>query len=148
ATVCDEVFRVLTNLRRQPAVRIAAPYYDDKVYIEALASTIGAELAKLSFEPDLILASYHGMPESYVRKGSSSCNHCARTRELLRAELKIPDSKLIMTFQSRFGRAEWLKPYTIETVKQLAKNGVKNLVVITPGFAADYLEALEEIAGE
>jgi ferrochelatase len=129
-------------------VRIAAPYFDDKVYVEALAATTNAELAKLSFQPDLILASFHGMPESYVRKGDPYYDHCARTTVLLRQELKLDDSKLMMTFQSRFGRAEWLKPYTIATVKQLAKSGVKNLVVITPGFAADCLETLEEIAQE
>jgi protoporphyrin/coproporphyrin ferrochelatase len=148
ATVCDEVFRVLTGLRRQPTVRIAAPYYDDKVYIEALASTTSAELKQLPFKPDLVLASYHGMPESYVRKGDPYYDHCARTTALLRQELKLGEDRLVMTFQSRFGRAEWLKPYTIETVKQLAKKGVKNLVVITPGFSADCLETLEEIAQE
>ena len=148
ATVCDEVFRVLTGLRRQPTVRIAAPYYDDAVYIEALASTTSAELGKLSFTPDLILASYHGMPESYVRKGDPYYDHCRRTTALLRDQLTLEGNKLVMTFQSRFGRAEWLKPYTIDTVKQLARNGVKNLVVITPGFAADCLETLEEIAVE
>jgi protoporphyrin/coproporphyrin ferrochelatase len=148
ATVCDEVFRILMALRRQPTVRIAAPYYDDRVYIEALAASTSAELAKLAFEPDLILASYHGMPASYVRKGDPYYAQCARTTELLRAELKLNDRQLIMTFQSRFGRAEWLQPYTIATVKHLAKNGVKNLVVITPGFAADCLETLEEIAHE
>jgi protoporphyrin/coproporphyrin ferrochelatase len=148
ATVCDEVFRVLIELRRQPTVRIAAPYYGDKAYIEALAATTSAELAKLSFQPDLILASFHGMPESYVRKGDPYYDHCARTTALLRRELKLDDSKLMLTFQSRFGGAEWLKPYTIDTVKQLAKNGVKNLVVITPGFAADCLETLEEIVQE
>jgi protoporphyrin/coproporphyrin ferrochelatase len=148
ATVCDEVFRVLTELRRQPTVRIAAPYFDDKVYIEALASSTTVELAKLPFEPDLILASYHGMPASYVRKGDPYYDHCCRTTVLLREQLKLNDNKLMMTFQSRFGRAEWLKPYMIDTVKQLARKGVKNLVVITPGFAADCLETLEEIAVE
>jgi ferrochelatase len=143
ATVCDEVFRVLMALRRQPTVRIAAPYYDDRVYIEALAATTSAELAKLAFEPDLILASYHGMPASYVRKGDPYYSHCARTTELLRGELKLNDHQLIMTFVA-FGRAEWLQPYTIETVKHLAKNGVKNLVVITPGFASRLPETLEE----
>jgi ferrochelatase len=148
ATVCDEVFRVLTELRRQPTVRIAAPYYDDQTYIEALASTTSAELAKLPFQPDLILASFHGMPESYVRKGDPYYDHCVRTTALLRHALQLHDSKLLLTFQSRFGRGAWLKPATIETVKQLAKNGVKNLAVVTPGFSADCLETLEEIAQE
>jgi len=148
ATVCDEVFRVLARMRRQPPVRIAAPYYNDPVYIEALASSTSAELAKLDFEPELMLASFHGMPLDYVRKGDPYYDHCVETVRLLRAQLKVDESKLMLTFQSRFGRAKWLEPATIDTVKSLAKRGVKNLAVITPGFAADCLETLEEIAVE
>jgi ferrochelatase len=148
ATVCDEVFRVLTGLRRQPALRIAAPYYDDTVYIEALASTTSAELGKLSFTPDLIIASYHGMPEDYVRKGDPYYEHCRRTTALLRDQLHLEDNKLMMTFQSRFGRAKWVGPATDRTMRRLAKRGVKNVAVITPGFSADCLETLEEIAVE
>ena len=148
ATVCDEVFRFLLRQRRQPAVRIMPAYYDDPYYIEVLSSSLKAELKALPFTPDAIIASYHGMPQDYVRKGDPYEAQCARTTELLRAQLKLDDSKLILTYQSRFGRARWLKPYTIDTVKALAKKGVKNLVVITPGFAADCLETLEEIAVE
>jgi protoporphyrin/coproporphyrin ferrochelatase len=148
ATVCDEVFRFLLRQRRQPAVRIMPAYYDDPYYIEVLSSSLKAELKALPFAPDAIIASYHGMPQDYVRKGDPYEAQCARTTELLRAQLKLDDSKLILTYQSRFGRARWLKPYTIDTVKALAKKGVKNLVVITPGFAADCLETLEEIAVE
>jgi protoporphyrin/coproporphyrin ferrochelatase len=146
ATACDEVFRVLTELRRQPALRVAAPYYDDPVYIEALAATTTVELSKLPFEPDLILASFHGMPEAYIRKGDPYYDHCVVTTRLLAEQLKLNNDKLMLTFQSRFGRAKWLEPATIDTVKKLAKSGVKNLVVITPGFSADCLETLEEIA--
>jgi len=148
ATVCDEVFRMLTGLRRQPTVRVAAPYYDDKVYIEALASSIRTELGKLSFQPEIILASYHGMPEEYVRKGDPYEQHCSETTRLLREALGYDESKLMQTFQSRFGRAKWLEPYTAQTVKALAKRGVKSLAVVTPGFSADCLETLEEIAVE
>jgi protoporphyrin/coproporphyrin ferrochelatase len=148
ATVCDEVFRFLLRQRRQPAVRIMPAYYDDPYYIEVLSSSLKAELKALPFAPDAIIASYHGMPQDYVRKGDPYEAQCVRTTELLRAQLKLDDSKLILTYQSRFGRARWLKPYTIDTVKALAKKGVKNLVVITPGFAADCLETLEEIAVE
>jgi ferrochelatase len=148
ATVCDEVFRFLLTLRRQPAVRIMPAYYDDPYYIEVLSSSLKAELKALPFAPDAIIASYHGMPREYVRKGDPYETQCVRTTELLRAQLKLDDSKLILTYQSRFGRAKWLQPYTIDTVKALAKKGVKNLVVITPGFAADCLETLEEIAVE
>ncbi len=146
ATVCDEVFRFLMRQRRQPALRILPPYYDDPYYIGALASSLQAELKSLPFKPDVILASYHGMPKEYVVKGDPYESHCVRTTQLLREQLKLDESQLMLTFQSRFGRAEWLEPATINTVKALAKNGVKNLVVLMPGFAADCLETLEEIA--
>jgi ferrochelatase len=148
ATVADEVFRYLMKLRRQPALRIMPAYYDDPYYIEVLASSLKAELKALSFKPDMILLSYHGMPKEFVLKGDPYEAQCARTTELLRAQLGLDQDKLMMTFQSRFGRARWLEPYTIKTVKALAKKGVKNLVVLTPGFSADCLETLEEIAVE
>jgi protoporphyrin/coproporphyrin ferrochelatase len=148
ATVNDEVFRYLTTLRSQPALRVLPPYYDDPYYIEVLASSLQAELKALPFQPDVILLSYHGMPKDYVAKGDPYEAQCVRTTELLRAQLHLDETKLMMTFQSRFGRAKWLTPYTIQTVKALAKKGVKNLVVLTPGFSADCLETLEEIAGE
>ncbi len=148
ATVCDEVFRFMLGLRRQPALRVLPAYYDDPYYIEVLASSLKAELKALPFAPDVILASYHGMPKEYVVKGDPYESQCAKTTELLREQLKLDASKLMMTFQSRFGRGKWLEPYTINTVKALAKKGVKNLVVVTPGFAADCLETLEEIAVE
>jgi ferrochelatase len=148
ATVADEVFRYLMGLRHQPALRIMPAYYDDPYYIEVLASSLKAELRALPFAPDAILLSYHGMPKECVIKGDPYEAQCARTTELLRAQLGLDEEKLMMTFQSRFGRARWLTPYTIATVKALAKKGVKNLVVLTPGFSADCLETLEEIAVE
>jgi ferrochelatase len=148
ATVCDEVFRVLMELRRQPTVRFAAPYFDDKTYIDALASSVRAELAKLAFAPEIILASYHGMPEAYIRKGDPYERQCIETTRLLRDTLGFDESKLMLTFQSRFGRAKWLEPATDQTVKALAKRGVKSLAIVTPGFSADCLETLEEIAVE
>jgi len=148
ATVADEVFRYLMGLRKQPALRIMPAYFDDPYYIEVLASSLKAELKALPFAPDVILLSYHGMPKEYVRKGDPYESQCERTTALLRAQLGLGDDKLVMTFQSRFGRARWLEPYTIKTVKTLAKKGVKNLVVLTPGFSADCLETLEEIAVE
>ena len=146
ATVCDEVFRFVMRLRRQPALRVMPAYYDDRRYIEALATSLKAELKVLPFNPDVIVASYHGMPRDYVAKGDPYESQCVRTTELLRADLGLNETELMMTFQSRFGRSRWLEPYTIKTVKALAKKGVKNLVVITPGFSADCLETLEEIA--
>jgi len=148
ATVCDEVFRALMDMRWQPALRVAPPYFDEPAYIEALAASLEAYLKTLTFAPDMIIASFHGIPRSYFDKGDPYYCHCAKTTRLLRERLQVDDSRLVMTFQSRFGRAEWLKPYTDVTVKDLAARGVKNLVVITPGFSADCLETLEEIAGE
>jgi protoporphyrin/coproporphyrin ferrochelatase len=148
ATVCDEAFRALSKMRFQPALRVAAPYYAEPVYIDALASSLNAELAKLKFKPDVILASYHGVPESYIEQGDPYVAHCTETTRLLRQKLKLDEERLVMTFQSRFGRAEWVKPYTDATVARLAGQGVKNVAVITPGFSADCLETLEEIAME
>jgi ferrochelatase len=148
ATVCDEVFRALAVMRFQPALRVAAPYYAEPIYIDALAASLTAELARLPFEPEVIIASFHGVPEDYVAKGDPYAEQCAETTRLLRQKLKFDETRLIMTFQSRFGKAEWVKPYTDATVKSLAERGVKNLTVITPGFAADCLETLEEIGME
>jgi ferrochelatase len=148
ATVCDEVFRCLMRMRWQPSVRIAPPYFDDASYIEALAASLKTALARLAFQPEIILASYHGIPKDYFLKGDPYYCHCARTTRLLRELLGFDENKLMMTFQSRFGRAEWLTPATIETVQMLAERGCKNLLVITPGFSADCLETLEEIAVE
>jgi len=148
ATVCDEAFRALATMRYQPALRVAAPYYAEPAYIDALANSLNAELAKLKFNPDVMIASFHGMPEDYVAKGDPYYRHCAETTALLRKKLKLDDERLVMTFQSRFGTAEWIKPYTDATVKLLAERGIKNIAVITPGFAADCLETLEEIAME
>ena len=145
ATVCDEVFRFMMRQRLQPALRVLPAYYEDPYYIEVLASSLQAELKSLPFTPDVILASYHGMPKEAVAKGDPYQVQCARTTELLRAQLGLDETKLMLSFQSRFGRAQWLDPYTITTVRALARKGVKNLVVITPGFSADCLETLEEI---
>ena len=148
ATVADKSFNALAAMRWQPAIRIAPAWFDRPAYIEALAGSLEEGLAKLSFKPDVILASYHGMPEDYLRKGDPYYCQCAATTRLLRARLKLGENKLVMTFQSRFGTAEWLKPYTDATVRALPASGVKNLAVITPGFVADCLETLEEIAME
>jgi ferrochelatase len=148
ATVCDEAFRALARMRAQPTLRVAAPYYAEPAYIDALAASLNAALGKLSFKPERIIASYHGMPESYVAKGDPYDRHCTETTELLRRKLKLDDETLMMTFQSRFGLAEWLKPYTDATLKGLAGQGIKSIAVITPGFSADCLETLEEIAME
>ena len=148
ATVIDKTAEQLGKMRWQPAMRTLPPYYDDAAYIEALAKSLEAGLAALDFEPELVLASFHGTPRAYLEKGDPYYCHCMKTSRLLCERLGWPESKLKTTFQSRFGNAEWLKPYTIDTVAELAKSGVRSLAVITPGFAADCLETLEEIAGE
>jgi protoporphyrin/coproporphyrin ferrochelatase len=148
ATVCDEVFRVLGQMRAQPTLRFTPPYYDDPDYIEALAVSINTHLAKLPFQPEIIVASFHGMPQKYVDKGDPYESQCIATTESLRKRLGLDASKFLLTFQSRFGFDEWLKPYTDKTIGKLAKDGVRRIAVITPGFSADCLETLEEIAQE
>jgi ferrochelatase len=148
ASVCDKAFQTLLNLRAQPTLRVVPPYYDDPVYIEAIAASLEAELRRLTFEPERIIASFHGIPKAYAEAGDPYPQQCEATVRLLRTRLKLDESRLLLTYQSRFGRAEWLQPYTDETVRALAQSGVKNLAVVTPGFAADCLETLEEIAVE
>ena len=110
------------------------PYYDDPDYIEALAISINAHLATLSFKPELIVASFHGMPKAYVDKGDPYQAQCIATTNALRKRLGLDASKLLLTFQSRFGNAEWLQPYTDKTIEQLAKDGVRRIAVVMPGF--------------
>jgi ferrochelatase len=148
ATVADKAFDVLKTMRWQPAVRIAPPWHDDPVYIDAVAAAFEAELARLPFKPEVILASFHGVPKDYLLKGDPYHCHCQKTARLLRARLGLSEERFMLTFQSRFGTAEWLQPYTDMTVKALAERGVKNLAIVAPGFTADCLETLEELAGE
>jgi len=148
ATACDAVFRHLMTMRSQPTLRVSPPYFDDPVYIDALAQSMQTALAKLTFKPDVILASFHGIPRDYADKGDPYEQHCAETTRLLRGKLGMDERQLRLTFQSRFGPAEWLQPYTDKTVEALARSGVKNLAIVTPGFSADCLETLEEIAVE
>jgi ferrochelatase len=148
ATACDKVFEALASMRRQPVLRVAAPYYDDPPYIEEITRSITSRLGELNFEPEVILASFHGMPAATLIKGDPYYEHCQRTGELIRLQLGLSKEKFIVTFQSRFGSAEWLRPYTDETVKMLAASGVKRLAILTPGFSADCLETIEEIGRE
>jgi ferrochelatase len=148
ATVADKAFDALKTMRWQPAVRIAPPWHDDPVYIDAVAAALEAELAKLPFTPEVILASFHGVPKDYLTKGDPYHCHCQKTARLLRARLGLSEARFMLTFQSRFGSAEWLQPYTDMTVRALAERGVKSLAIVAPGFTADCLETLEELAGE
>jgi protoporphyrin/coproporphyrin ferrochelatase len=146
ATAYDQAFRALLEERWQPAVRTAPPYFEHPSYIEALARSIEEHLAALPWQPDVVLASFHGLPKRYLMLGDPYHCQCAKTTRLLRARLGRDEARLRMTFQSRFGREEWLRPYTDETVLELAQAGVRNLAIVTPGFAADCVETLEEIA--
>ena len=146
ATVADKVFETMAQLRWQPALRFVPPYYHEPVHIEALARSITTHLGTLDWTPDVILASFHGLPESYVAKGDPYYRHCQETTRLLRERLGLSEAKLRLVFQSRFGRAEWIKPYAQDTVAGLPAQGVRNLVMVMPGFAADCVETLEEVA--
>lgn len=148
ATVCDKAFEHLMTLRWQPAVRIAPQWHDDPVYIEALASSVRQSLAKLDFEPEVLLASFHGVPKNYLIQGDPYYCFAMKTGRLLREALGFSEDRFKITFQSRFGKEEWLKPYTDETVEGLAKSGVKRLAIVAPGFVADCLETLEELGEE
>jgi protoporphyrin/coproporphyrin ferrochelatase len=148
ATVCDEVFRVFSAMRAQPTLRVTPPYYDDPDYIEALAVSIKTHLASLPFQPELILASFHGMPQKYIAKGDPYQRQCIATTRALRQRMGLEPWKLMLTFQSRFGFDQWLQPYTDQTIARLANDGVRRIAVVMPGFSADCLETLEEIAQE
>jgi protoporphyrin/coproporphyrin ferrochelatase len=146
ATAYDQAFRALMAERWQPAIRTAPPYHDEPRYIEALADSIEAHLAGLSWRPEVVLASFHGLPKRYLTLGDPYHCHCVKTARLLRERLGWDEQDLRLTFQSRFGREEWLQPYTDQTVERLAKEGVKRLAIVNPGFVSDCLETLEEIA--
>jgi ferrochelatase len=146
ATVNDKAFDALKAMRWQPALRVAPPWHDDPVYIDALAASVRAHLATLPWQPEVVVASFHGIPQSYFMKGDPYYCHCHKTARLLREALGRDEKNLVLTFQSRFGPEEWLKPYTDETIVGLARDGVKRIAVINPGFVADCLETLEEIA--
>lgn len=148
ATVCDKAFDALKKLRWQPTARFTPPYHGDDFYIDALEKSLRAELAKLDFVPEVVLASFHGVPQEYHDKGDPYFCHCMKTWRLLRERMGFTVEQFPIAFQSRFGRGEWVKPYTDETIKALGAAGVKKLAVITPGFVADCLETIEEIGVE
>ncbi len=145
ATACDKVFETLQKMRWQPTLRVAAPWHDDPVYIEALAASVRARLAPLDVEPDMLVASFHGIPRDYLDKGDPYPCFCWKTGRLLREALQWPKERFLVTYQSRFGPAEWMKPYTIDMMKGLPGRGVKKVAVIAPGFTADCLETSEEL---
>jgi len=148
ATANDQLFRALMTMRHAPAVRSVPPYYEEPVYIDALARSIEASLATLDFQPELVIASYHGIPKPYFEKGDPYHCHCLKTTRLLREKLGWDEKQLITTFQSRFGAQEWLQPYTDKTVERLAHEGIKSIAIVNPGFSVDCIETLDEIGRE
>ncbi len=146
ATALDRAFDCLKTMRWQPAIRSVPPYFDAPEYIEALAQSFERHVAALGWTPDIVLASFHGLPREYLDRGDPYHCHCMKTARLLGERLKLPGEKFQVVFQSRFGRTEWLRPYAQETVENLPAKGVKNLVMIMPGFSADCVETLEEVA--
>jgi ferrochelatase len=145
ATACDQAFRALMKMRWQPAVRTAPSYHDHPVYIDALARSMQKHLAKLDFEPEKFIATFHGMPQKYLLKGDPYHCQCQKTSRLLRERLAIAPERWLTTFQSRFGSDPWLQPYTDKTVEALARAGTKSVALVAPGFSADCLETLEEL---
>ena len=143
ATVCDEVYRSLMKIRWQPSLQIIPHYESEPLYIDALINSISKKIADITWKPDLIIASYHGIPKKYFDKGDPYQCYCQKTSRLIKEKFtKIP---IKTTFQSRFGPQEWLQPYTDKTFEQLPSEGIKNILVICPGFASDCVETLEEI---
>jgi ferrochelatase len=144
ATVCDEVFRSLIDMRWQPSLQIIPHYESEPLYISALEKSLNKKISDINWKPDLIVASYHGIPKKYFDKGDPYHCYCQKTSRLLSEKFtKIP---IQTTFQSRFGPQEWLKPYTDKTLESLPKEGKKNILVICPGFSSDCVETLEEIS--
>ena len=145
ASAYDKVFDVCKTLTHQPAIRTATGWHDDPGYIDILAASVQRGIKDLPQQPDHIITSFHGLPKRYLMQGDPYHCYCAKNSRLLREKLGWPDEKWTTTFQSRFGREEWLQPYTSETVEALAKAGVKNLAVISPAFVSECIETLEEL---
>ena len=144
ATVCDEVYRSLMKMRWQPSLKIVPHYESEELYIDALVNSLNKKISEINWKPDLIIASYHGIPQKYFDKGDPYHCYCHKTTRLISEKFK--DVKIRTTFQSRFGPEQWLKPYTDKTLEELPSDNINNILVICPGFASDCVETLEEIA--
>ncbi len=144
-SVYDGFSNALKTRRTVPSLRILRDYHTHPEYIAALAASINEKINQQSWQPDVILASYHGMPQAYIDRGDPYADECEATTDLLRSKLNLPKSKLRLTFQSRFGPKQWLQPYTDQVLQALVTEGKKSVTILTPGFSADCLETLEEI---
>ncbi len=146
ATVCDEVYRTLMKLRWQPNLQIIPHYESEPLYINAIINSLNKKISQIDWKPDVIVASYHGVPKKYFEKGDPYHCYCHKTTRLISEKFKkIP---IMTTFQSRFGPEQWLQPYTDKTLESLPKDGKKNILIICPGFSSDCVETLEEISIE
>jgi ferrochelatase len=148
ASATDSLFKILMRTRRVPALRIVPAYYDHPAYLDAVAAGVRDELKRLSWQPDHFVYSFHGLPQAYADAGDPYPNHVLQTTRGLQDRLQFPDGKWSQTYQSLFGRGEWLRPYTDDVLATLAKNGIKRVFVTTPGFTADCLETIDEIGHE
>jgi protoporphyrin/coproporphyrin ferrochelatase len=146
ASVMDKLGKAMAQIRWQPTIRVAPPYFAQADYVNAITKSLKDYLKTLSWKPDRILMAFHGLPREYLDKGDPYHCHCQKTARLVRNKLELSSTELQLVFQSRFGRAEWLKPYAQDTVEELPAQGVKNLLIISPGFAADCVETLEELS--
>ena len=144
ATVCDEVYRSLIKMRWQPSLQVIPHYESNEDYINGLVNSIKKKLSEISWKPDLIVASYHGIPQKYFDKGDPYHCYCQKTSRLIKE--KFNEIPIETTFQSRFGPEKWLQPYTDKTLEKLPTEGKKNILMICPGFSSDCVETLEEIA--
>ncbi len=148
ASATDSLFTALTKLRRVPAVRVVPPYYDRPGYLDALETVIRDDLAKLTWEPEHFVISFHGIPQKYAQRGDPYATHVVRTTQALVKRMGWPRNRWTQTYQSRFGKSPWLKPYTDDVLASLAKKGTKRVYVALPGFTADCLETIDEIGTE
>ncbi|MBA4063531.1 MAG: ferrochelatase [Isosphaera sp.] len=148
ASATDALFQALMKERRVPAVRVVPPYYDHPAYLDALEAVVRDDLKRLAWEPEHFVVSFHGIPQSYARKGDPYATHVVRTTRALVERMGWPRDRWTQTYQSRFGRSPWLKPYTDDVLENLAKKGVKRVYVALPGFTADCLETIDEIGHE
>lgn len=148
ATACDQFFRCLESIKWQPQVRTVEPYCANPLYIDALAQSIERAYATMDEKPDVLVASYHGVPVRYLMEGDPYHCQCQKTSRLLKERLGWDDTQIVTTFQSKFGPEEWLQPYTVEEVARLAEKGKKRIAICAPAFSADCIETLEEINEE
>jgi len=148
ATACDQAFRVLMQMNWQPSIRTVSAYYDHPMYIEALAKSVERAYGGLEVRPDILVTSYHGVPQRYLMEGDPYHCQCQKTTRLLQERLGWDKTEIKTTFQSKFGPEEWLQPYTVEEVARLAEGGKKNIAIMAPAFSSDCVETLEEINEE